>query len=55
MDISVTDPKGVRAWFDVIRYDAGVEEEGPVRKLYDLFGAALERLRDLHSVENEYR
>jgi hypothetical protein len=55
MDISATNPELVRAWFNVIRYDARVEEEGPVRKTYDLFGAALERLRDLHSVENEYR
>jgi hypothetical protein len=55
VDIRATNPEVVRAWFDVIRYDARVEEEGPVRKIYDLFGTALERLRDLYFVENEYR
>jgi hypothetical protein len=54
-DISAANPEVVRAWFNVIRYDARVEEEGPVRNIFDLFGAALERLGDLYSVENEYR
>ena len=55
VDISAANPEVVRAWFNVIRYDARVEEERPVRKIFDLFGAALERLRDLYSAENEYR
>jgi len=46
-DVSANDPDDVQDWCDGMRDDKRAKEEGHLREIYDLFTAALSRLRDL--------
>jgi hypothetical protein len=45
--ITATSPDDVQNWFDDLKIDGQIEEQGALKAIYDLYHAALAKLREL--------